>query len=171
MTSSSKRTGVAQIDQQAEPAMEPADKTAAKQRRGRPWPKGVSGNPAGCRAGSRHRTTLMLEQLMAGDAEAVVRAVVDKARTGDMTAAKIVLDRLLPLRRGRPVELALPAIAGARDLLAAQIIVTQAMAAGDVTAEEAASVCAVLETHRRIIETEELADRLHRLEEKMQASR
>lgn len=104
---------------------------------------------------------------MAGDAEAVVRAVVDKAKSGDMTAARIVVDRLLPLRRGRPVQLSLPMINGAKDLLAAQGIVVEALAAGDVTAEEAATVSAVLETHRKIIETEELADRLQRLEEKM----
>ena len=51
--------------------VESTAKTAAKQR-GRPWPKGVSGNPEGCRTGSRHKATIMLEQLMVGDAEAVV---------------------------------------------------------------------------------------------------
>jgi hypothetical protein len=63
---------------------ESIDNTATKQR-GRPWPKGVSGNPVGCRTGSRHKATVMLEQLMAGDAEDVVRAVIEKARGGDMT--------------------------------------------------------------------------------------
>jgi hypothetical protein len=48
---------------------ESTDKAAAK-RRGRPWPKGISGNPGGCRTGSRHRATILIEQLMAGDAEA-----------------------------------------------------------------------------------------------------
>jgi capsular polysaccharide transport system ATP-binding protein len=146
MTSSCKRNGVALINQDDEPVVDPADKSAAKQRRGRPWQKGVSGNPAGCQTGSRHRVTVMLEQLMAGDAEAVVRAVVSKATSGDMTAARIVVDRLLPLRRGRPVQLALPSIKGVWDLMAAQAIVTQALATGEVTAEEAASVSAVLDS-------------------------
>jgi hypothetical protein len=69
------------------------------------------------------------------------------------------------------VQLSLPAINSVRDLLAAQTIVTQAMSTGDMTAEEAVTVSAVLETHRKIIETEEIADRLQRLENKIQAGR
>jgi Family of unknown function (DUF5681) len=149
---------------------EPTDNATAKQR-GRPWPKGISGNPAGCRTGSRHRATVLLEQLMAGDAEAVVRAVVEKAKGGDMTAARIIIDRLIPPRKGRPVRLDLPAIRAAGDLLAAQSALIQALAEGEVTAEEAAAVSSVLEANRKMIETEELATRLQRLEERVGAGR
>jgi Family of unknown function (DUF5681) len=149
---------------------EPTHNTAAKQQ-GRPWPKGVSGNPAGCRGGSRHKATIMLKQLMSGDADVVVRAVVEKAKRGDMTATRIILDRLVPPRKGRPVPLDLPAIRAAGDLLAAQSVLIQALAEGEVTAEEAAAVSSVLEGHRKMIETEELATRLQRLEERMGAGR
>jgi hypothetical protein len=113
----------------------------------------------------------MLEQLMTGDAEAVVRAVVEKARSGDMTAAKIIIDRLVPLRKGRPIQLALPAIKTAGDLLSAQSALIQALAEGEVTAEEAAAVSFVVEAHRRAIETTELEERLQRLEQTLGASR
>ena len=149
---------------------ESSDNAATKQR-GRPWPKGVSGNPVGCRTGSRHKATVMLEQLMAGDAEDVVRAVVEKARGGDMTAARIILDRLVPPRKGRPVPIDLPAVRAAGDLLAAQSTLIQALAEGEVTAEEAAAVSSVLESQRKMIETEELATRLQRLEERVGAGR
>jgi Family of unknown function (DUF5681) len=149
---------------------EPTDNAAAQQR-GRPWPKGVSGNPMGCRTGSRHKATIMLEQLMVGDAGAVVQAVVEKARGGDMTAARIIIDRLIPPRKGRPVRLDLPAIRAAGDLLAAQRALIQALAEGEVTAEEAAAVSSVLEANRKMIETEELATRLQRLEERVGAGR
>lgn len=148
----------------------PTDNPAEKQR-GRPWPKGVSGNPAGCRTGSRHQATIMLEQLIAGDAEEVVRAVVEKAKAGDTTAARIILDRLIPARKGRPVPLDLPAVRAAGDLLAAQSVLIRALAEGEVTAEEAAAVSSVLEAGRKMIETEQLATRLQRLEQRMGAGR
>jgi hypothetical protein len=88
-----------------------------------------------------------------------------------MTAAKIILDRLVPIRRGRPVPLNFPAVVGAADLLEAQRVLIQALAEGEVTAEEAAAVSSVLESQRKMIETEELATRLQRLEERMGTGR
>jgi hypothetical protein len=68
------------------------------------------GNPQGKPPGARHATTIMAEQLMEGEAEAVVRTVVAKAKRGDMRAARLVLDRIAPLRRGRPVAIKLPEV-------------------------------------------------------------
>ena len=39
---------------------------------------------------------------MQDDAENIVKAVLSKARGGDMTAARIVLDRIVPARRDNP---------------------------------------------------------------------
>src|ERR1700751_5046613 len=94
--------------------MRMADK-AAKKQRGRPFPKGVSGNPHGCARGSRHKASLLSERLMEGDAEEGVRAVVPAAKNGDMTAAPIILELLLPPKKDRPVSFALPCIASAGD--------------------------------------------------------
>jgi hypothetical protein len=71
--------------------MEPenADGKQASRTGGR-FQKGVSGNPRGKPPGARHATTIMAEQLMEGEAEAVVRAVVAKAKQGDMRAARLV---------------------------------------------------------------------------------
>ena len=52
---------------------------------------------------------------MEGDAEEVVRAVVAAAKNGDMIAARIILERLLPPKKDRPVSFALPGIASAGD--------------------------------------------------------
>ena len=57
-----------------------AAKAAPKQRvRGRPFPKGCSGNPAGKRPGTRNHASVLVEQLMADDIEAVVAKVIRKA--------------------------------------------------------------------------------------------
>ncbi len=80
---------------------------------------GQSGNPAGKPKGTRHRITLLAERLMENDAQEVVRAVLAAARGGDMVAAKLVLERVLPVRRGRLIKLSLPAVNAPADLAAA----------------------------------------------------
>jgi hypothetical protein len=46
----------------------------------------------------------MIEALCADNAEAVLQAVVEKAKAGDMTAAKLILERLCPPAREWPRE-------------------------------------------------------------------
>ena len=73
----------------------------------------------------------MLEAPLDGEAETVTRAVVEKAKGGDLTAAKIILDRVLPPRRDRPVAFALPRIEKAVDALGASTAIVKAVAGGD----------------------------------------
>jgi Family of unknown function (DUF5681) len=127
---------------------------------------GVSGNPAGKPPGARARATRLAEKLMSGDAEAVVRAVIDAAKGGDMTAAKIILDRIAPPCRGRPVRLDLPPIVGAADLVKALAAVADTMARGILSAEEAQAAAAVLEHHRKAVETHDLERRIAAIEAK-----
>jgi hypothetical protein len=65
--------------------------------------KGQSGNPAGKPKGARHSPAR--RKLMQDDAENIVNAVLTAARKGDMTAAKIIFDRLVPLRRAVSFDL------------------------------------------------------------------
>ena len=71
--------------------------------RGRPFQAGQSGNPAGRAKGTRTHYSMLAEKLMGGDIEDITRSVIDAAKGGDMTAARIVLDRITPVRRDRPV--------------------------------------------------------------------
>jgi hypothetical protein len=137
---------------------------AGQTHKGGPWAPGVSGNPAGMKAGTRHRATRLAEKLMAGDAEAVVNAVVTAAKGGDMTAARLVLDRIAPPCRGRPVRLDLPPIVAAADLVKALAAVADAMARGVLSAEEAQAAAAVLEHHRKAVETLDLERRITAIE-------
>ena len=126
---------------------------------------GCSGNPAGKKPGTRHRATRLAEKLMADDAEAVVKAVVAAAKEGDMTAARLVLDRIAPPCRGRPVRLDLPPIVGAADLVKALAAVADAMARGVISAEEAQAAAGVLDHHRKAVETLDLERRIAALEQ------
>jgi hypothetical protein len=129
--------------------------------------KGQSGNPRGKPPGTRHAITVLAEDLMAGDAEGVVRKVIEAAMAGDMTAARLILDRIAPPRRGRPVALSLPGVIKASDVPAALAAVVAAMGSGELTPDEAAAVSAVVEVQRRAIETAEHEARLRALEERV----
>lgn len=119
--------------------------------RGKPFGPGNPGKPKG----ARHKTTLLAEKLMQDDAEAVVKAVVDAAKGGDMTAARIVLDRIAPARRDNPVTIALPKIESAADAAKAMAGVLDAVADGELTPCEAEQVAKLIDTFARTLEVTE----------------
>ena len=94
------------------------------------------GNP-GKPKGARHKTTLLAEKLMQDDAEKIVKAVIEAASKGDMTAARIVIDRIAPARRDNPVSFDLPKIENAADAAKVMSAILDAVAAGDMTPSEA----------------------------------
>ncbi len=128
--------------------------------------KGRSGNPKGKRPGTRDKRTILLERMLADDGKDVVKAIIEAAKGGDMAAARMILDRLVPVRRGRPISLALPAIDGAEDVCKALSAAIEAMASGEITPEEAAIVATVLDNRRKAIETFELEERISAIERK-----
>jgi hypothetical protein len=146
-----------------------AENSAGKQR-GAPFQKGKSGNPNGKPKGTRHRITVLAEKLMQDDAKDIVSAVLEAAKGGDMTAARLIMERIFPVRKGRPIYLDLPAVRTAADIAAAMTALTMAMASGGVTPDEAVSVAAVFETRRKTLETQEFELRLSALEAKRQTS-
>jgi hypothetical protein len=103
---------------------------------------------------------------MTEDLEAVTRSVVQAAIDGDVSAAKLVLDRMMPVRRGRPVHFTAPETMDATGLANAFQNIVSAMATGELTPEEAVSVANVLELRRKAIETLELETRLRAIEER-----
>jgi hypothetical protein len=133
---------------------------------GRPFQPGNPGKPKG----ARHKTTLIaeklaIEKLMEDDAEGVTRRVIEAPKDGDMTAARLVLERIYPVRKGRPVHLDLPEIETVADLPVALSALLSAMGHGEITPEEAAVVANVIEAKRRTLETVELEQRIAVLEE------
>jgi hypothetical protein len=134
--------------------------------RGRPFAKGNSGRPKG----ARHKSTILAEQLLASDVDGVVRSVVKAAKRGNMVAAKIVLDRLAPPRRSRPIRFELPPIADTAGIVAAFAALTNGVADGTLTPDEAASVATLLEAQRKAIETHDLTIRIAALENRDEAA-
>jgi hypothetical protein len=132
----------------------------ASNTRGKPFEPGNPGKPKG----ARHKTTLLAEKLMQEDAEKIVKAVLDAAGNGDMTAARIVLDRIAPARRDNPVTFDLPKIERPADAVAVHTAILAAVANGEISPGEAADVARLVDGFVKTIELVEIDERLKRLE-------
>jgi uncharacterized protein YjaG (DUF416 family) len=132
----------------------------AKTTRGRPFQRGNPGRPKG----SRNATTLALESLLDGQAEALTQKAVELALDGDLAAIRICLERILPPRKDRPVTFSLPQISCASDAAKASASLVAAVSSGEITPSEAVEISRLLETYVRTLEITELEQRLNKLE-------
>ncbi len=126
--------------------------------------KFAKGNP-GKPPGARHKITRAVEDLLNGQAEAVSQAAIDKALEGDTTAMRIVLERVAPALKDKPVSFDLPPIETAGDAAQAASAVLAAVAAGDLTPTEGASVMGLVDSYRRTLEASDFEERLTKLED------
>jgi len=117
----------------------PSASASARDAAGRFLP-GQSGNPAGKRPGTRTRATLSREAFADGEEMVVARAVIDKAKEGDAVSARFLLGLLCPRPRDRAITLDLPDGMSAGDTVAAFNTTLLAMAAGEITPDEALTI-------------------------------
>jgi hypothetical protein len=121
--------------------------------------KGNSGNPKG-----RPRSEIVaLRKQVADKAEAIIDQVVAKALDGDLAAAKLILDRIIPPLK--PVSAPVTGEITKAETLSgqAQAILTAA-ASGHLSSDIAAQLIQSVANLSRIVETEELQDRIKALE-------
>jgi hypothetical protein len=128
--------------------------------RGRPFKKGNPGRPRG----ARHKTTVLAERLMQADTKAIVETVLTAARNGDMTAARLVLDRIAPASRDRSIRFAMPAVSTADDIASAMSAILATVASGDLTPIEGQAVASLLDGFRKTLELAQLEARIAALE-------
>ena len=144
-----------------------ANSISEQGRRGNPaWRPGVSGNPNGKPAGTRHKTTLAMEALLEGEAETITRKAIELAMGGDLTAIRICMDRICPPRKDRHVTFDFPPLESAADAAAASAAIMMAVAAGDLTPSEAAELGKLVEGYVRALEATDFERRLAKLEGK-----
>lgn len=130
------------------------------------WKPGQSGNPKGKPHGTRNKATQMVLSLMEGSAEEITQTVLDAAKGGDLSAAKMVLERLAPPMRERPISIELPDTSTAQGCADASNAVLQAVGVGDLLPSEGSVLAGIVENRRRSIETLELESRIATLEGK-----
>jgi hypothetical protein len=129
--------------------------------RGKPFEKGRSGNPNGRKRGTRNRATTLRAILDDAGAD-VVQKIVDLAKGGDLTACRMILDRLIPPLRAVEVE---EPVGATGDKLAdlAESIVRESVA-GRLSPEKARRLTAALSAVARVRMQEDLESRVEKLE-------
>jgi hypothetical protein len=139
----------------------PGSRNNAGNTRGRPFEPGNAGRPLG----ARNRAIVAAEALLDGEAEALTRKAIEAALAGDTTALRLCIDRIIPPRRERLVEFAMPPLGKAEDAAAAMAAIIAAVAGGELSLGEAESVAKLVELFVRSLEAGEFDRRLRALEE------
>ena len=144
---------------------ESTDRTAGKQR-GKPFVKGQSGNPYGRPEGSRNKATILAQALFDGQAEELIQKCIQMALEGDSTAMRLCIERLVPPRKDRPVNLDLPKMECVEDTVNAMAVISSGVADGELTPSEGQVLSGMVENYRKAIETTELEERISNLEKR-----
>jgi hypothetical protein len=129
--------------------------------RGRPFPPGNPGRPRG----AKNKTTEIVERLAEGQAEKLIEKVLELAQAGDVTCLRMVFDRLWPLRKGRPVDIDIPAIKSSNDVLNVIVAIWTAVRQGRLTPEEAGALSLVAERSVQAVQIRDILKRLEDLEQ------
>ena len=136
-----------------------------KQRQG--FQKGKSGNPAGKVKGTLNKTTALAKKLLAEDIEDITKNLVMLAKNGDMTAIKIVIDKLIPNQKSSQISFELPTIKTATDIAGGFSQILEQVSTGEISVADAKDVGSILESARKTYEIEELEKRIDDLQLKL----
>ena len=140
------------------------ESTQKKQGGATKWAKGQSGNIKGKPKGSLNKVTLAVQSLLDNEAEGLTRKAIELALEGDLVAVKLCLDRIIPVRKSRPVKIDLPDVSTGKGVSEAQVAVVQAVGQGELTPEEAQILSSILDARRKSIEVADIELRLDKLE-------
>jgi hypothetical protein len=124
--------------------------------------KGRSGNPNGRPQGSGIAGEL--RKAITENAGAIVEAMIDKAKEGDTTAAKVLLDRVCPPLKPEAQTVSLPAMAEAETLLERATAAIVAAAEGELAPDVASQLVSAVGVLSRVAEVQDLEKRLEALE-------
>lgn len=144
--------------------MNPSPENTGQIQGGR-FQQGQSGNPAGKPKGVRNKTTLAVQALLDGEGEEIARKAIEAAKAGDMTAIRLVLERVLPARKDNPVTFDLPEMTGAQDAAKAMGAIMSAVAGGELTPSEATEAAKLVGIYIEALKTADLETRIKQLEE------
>jgi hypothetical protein len=128
---------------------------------GRPFQIGEGGRPKG----ARNKRAVLAEQITTAEFDGVVQSVVQAALGGDMQAARIIMERLWPVRKGQPVTFDLPDDLDMAGLSEAFDAVLRATAKGELSPEEATTVAGLIEQRTRVGKLAEIEAMLEEIEE------
>lgn len=125
---------------------------------------GNSGGPGRPRS-AISRSAVALDEMGAEQGRKLVQVLLDRALAGDMQAANLLLSRIWPARRGRPVEIDATPVKTVPDYVTAATDVANAVMRGEMTPHEGQALSRVFDTQLRSIDAADVERRLVELEE------
>lgn len=138
--------------------------TASKTKRPGRWKSGESGNPSG-----RPPGTGQLQQLraaLAGDVPEILSALSVAAKAGDVQAARLILERVLPPLKPLELPAEVPGMPAGGSMTTKAAAVLDAAVAGMLAPGQAAQLIAALGTVSKIAEVDDLTARIEALEKR-----
>lgn len=141
------------------------EKTDKNTRKKHLFKPGQSGNPSGRPPGSRNKTTIAVQALLEGQAEALTQKAIESALAGDSVALRLCLDRILPAIKEMPVNFKIPSSVNAEDLPKITGSLIKAVSSGELLPSEAEKLSKLVDIHRQAIETADFDARLKALEQ------
>ena len=125
------------------------------------WKPGQTGNPKGRPPGQSEITRLRAS--LAGDVPEILAGLVMAAKGGDVQAARLILERILPPVKAVEQAVALQLPEGGT-LTAQGRAVLSAVAGGDLAPSQGAALLGAIGTLARVTEIDELSGRISALE-------
>jgi Family of unknown function (DUF5681) len=113
---------------------------------------GQSGNPAGRPSGSLNKQTIAVQAVMEERAKELATDLIDRAKNGDLAAMRLCMEQLVPTGRNRRVPIELPVIKTPEDAELALTVVTDELAAGNLSISEASALVGLIDRMLRVAE-------------------
>ena len=124
---------------------------------------GVSGNPLGRKKGTTPAS--MLRKSIVNDMPEIILKLVDQAKNGDTAAAKILLDRCCHTLKPQAMNINIP-VNGTLAEQGGEII--SATLSGQIPPDIGSQLITALSNQGKLIELQELTERLSRLEKMLE---
>lgn len=125
--------------------------------------KGHSGNPAGRKPGSG--VCGDLRKAIEADAANIVNSLILQAKGGDIQAAKVLLDRIMPPLKSQAMPVSIPV---GQTLPETGNNVVVATMDGEVPPDVGSQLIRALADQSKLVELEEISKRLSRIEKQLE---
>jgi hypothetical protein len=129
----------------------------------RRFAKGTSGNASGRPPGSRNKVTLLLEELLEGQAKQLTSKAIELALAGDMQALRLCLERLVPPRKDRLVHFDLPPVTCPEDLPLQTAAILDAISHGQLTPLEGEQISRIVASQVSLLAIPDLQRSIEKL--------
>jgi hypothetical protein len=113
---------------------------------------GKSGNPAGRPPGALNRKTIATQAVLEERAVEMATNLLDRAKNGEAAAMRLCMEQLAPTGGNRAVAIELPVIKTPEDAELALTVVTDELAAGNLSISEASALVGLIDRMLRVAE-------------------